>query len=415
VAPYTGRIREDGKFFHVLLKDGSQCEIMGTFFDEAVDRFLPMLSLGRVYHFSGGSVRASRSSPRSDRQDCVLIFNSDARVVEVDDPSAAAVSLSFSYTSLAELPALPPNRDVDVLVWAYSAEAANDVQLRKSNTMAPRRRVEVCDRSGFRCELTLWHGEAIAFPDEANCVVSVKDARINSFNGRSLGLAPGSVMSIDPDTPEARDLRQWATGGVDFTALPSVSVGSDLNTPYAYLAQINEQQLGSRERPDYVTCVVLCADVPVGRKMYYQACPTPGCKFKGFANRIPGDNSFVCERCHQATATPKLRYNFPVKLVDFSGSMQVGVLGDDGLGAMFTGVGVDDWVSTTNDGQNQQVALGMARKRFFHPLQVKCRIKTDVYNNVTRVKASLMNVSKLGFAEGARFYYGEIEKFVIAA
>jgi replication factor A1 len=413
VTPYKGRIREDGKLFRVILKDLSQCEIRGTFFDEQVDRFFPLISVNKVYEFSGGSLRSIKSPVGPNRQDCEFTFDATTQITEVDDPEVASVSMAYAFTPLGQVPNVVVNREIDILVWAYAAEAVTDVNIKKGTAVTQRRRIQVCDESEHRGELTFWGGEAVAFPEGAGCVLSVKDARVSSFNGRSLSASASSTVSIDPEIPEAAALREWAQSGIDFASLPNISAGSNFTTPYAYLAQINEQQLGTHEKPDYITAYVMCADVPVGHRMYYQACPNPACKFKGFSNRIPGDNSFVCDRCHQTIARPKLRYNFSVKLADFSGSVQAGVLGDDALGAQFTGVGVDEWVCETNDGQDEHIASSAVRKHYFQPLQVKCRVKTDVYNEISRVKVSLINATKVAFAEGARFYAAEIAKFTL--
>jgi replication factor A1 len=343
--------------------------------------------------------------------DCEITFNSSTRIVEIDDPGAAAISGTHAFTPICEIPTLSPNREVDILAWVVSADAITDVQIKKDSSVAQVRRVELCDTSNHRCQLTLWRGAAVNFPDGANCVVSIKFARVSNFNGRSLQASPSSIVSIDPDIPEAAALRQWAASGIDFASLPTISLGADSGALRAYLAQINERRLGSRDKPDYIVSYVLCADVPVGHRMYYLACPTPACKFKGLSARIPGENTYVCERCHQTITTPFLKYTFSVKVADFSGSVPVGVLGEDSLGALFTGVGVDEWVSTTNDGQDQQTAMNLVRQRYFQPLQIKIRVKSEVYNEVTRVKVSLMSATKVPFAEGAKFYASEIMKF----
>jgi hypothetical protein len=53
-------------------------------------------------------------------------------------------------------------------------------------------------------------------------------------------------------------------------------------------------------------------------------------------------------------------------------------------------------------------AMNLVHQRYFQPLKIKCRVKSEVYNEVTRVKVGLMGATKIAFAESPEFYVNEI-------
>jgi replication factor A1 len=376
VIPFRSRTGQDGKLMNVILKDKSGSEIRGTFFNEQVDRFLPIVQQDRVYRFAGGTIRSASARFHSTGHDCELRFTANTTIDPVDnDPETGRVTLAYRFTRIADLLRVPPDRDVDILAWVVSADPLTEVQLRNRDRTANRRRLEMADQSGKRCELTLWDADAASFPDAGGCVISVKDARVSSFRGRTLSANQSSILRIDPEIPEAFALRRWALTVPDFRAFQSISTAGDFSASPVYLAQINAQELGKQEQADYVTVICCCAEVFIHRRLYYAACPTPSCRFKGFSGQLPGDGAYVCDRCHQAIDTPKLRYNFALRMVDFSGSVSMTVLGDDEIGALFTGVTVDDWVFQTDDGQNIQAARKLVAARYFRPVRVRCKVR----------------------------------------
>lgn len=43
----------------------------------------------------------------------------------------------------------------------------------------------------------------------ARPIVALKSVRVGDFNGKNLGSISSSTVSIDPDRPEAQQLRAW--------------------------------------------------------------------------------------------------------------------------------------------------------------------------------------------------------------
>ena len=65
------------------------------------------------------------------------------------------------------------------------------------------------DRSGKVVNLTLWRAEAEGFDGSSCPVIALKGCKVSDFGGRSLSTLFSSLMNIDPDIPEAHQLRGW--------------------------------------------------------------------------------------------------------------------------------------------------------------------------------------------------------------
>lgn len=57
--------------------------------------------------------------------------------------------------------------------------------------------------------MALWDKMADDFHGEKGQIVALKNVRIKQFNGLSLSCSPLTTVTIDPDIPEAMNLRNW--------------------------------------------------------------------------------------------------------------------------------------------------------------------------------------------------------------
>ena len=69
--------------------------------------------------------------------------------------------------------------------------------------------LHLVDRSGREVRCTLWGAEAEGFNPSNFPVVAIKGARVSDFGGRSLSTLMSSLLMVDPDIPEAHQLRGW--------------------------------------------------------------------------------------------------------------------------------------------------------------------------------------------------------------
>ncbi len=72
-----------------------------------------------------------------------------------------------------------------------------------------KRELTLVDRSGVSIRMTLWGQQAEQYNEPEQAVIAFKGVRVGDFNGRSLSMVGSSVMTSNPDMPEAHVLRGW--------------------------------------------------------------------------------------------------------------------------------------------------------------------------------------------------------------
>lgn len=105
---------------------------------------------------------------------------------------------------------------VDVIGVIHSVAPIALLQ-RKDGSQTDKRNLTIRDDSGASIEVTLWspfaqrEGEALEqrFLAGEHPVLSLKNARIGDFGGRSLSTVASTQMEVNPDIQEAGRLRNW--------------------------------------------------------------------------------------------------------------------------------------------------------------------------------------------------------------
>ena len=98
---------------------------------------------------------------------------------------------------------------VDVIGICKSAADVASIITKTTNKKLSKRELQLVDRSGREVTCTLWGAEAEGFDASNFPVVAVKGARVSDFGGRSLSTLFSSLLMVDPDIPEAHQLRGW--------------------------------------------------------------------------------------------------------------------------------------------------------------------------------------------------------------
>ena len=90
-----------------------------------------------------------------------------------------------------------------------TAADLSSIITKTTNKKLSKRELHLVDRSGREVTCTLWGAEAEGFDGSNFPVVAVKGARVSDFGGRSLSTLMSSLLMVDPDIPEAHQLRGW--------------------------------------------------------------------------------------------------------------------------------------------------------------------------------------------------------------
>lgn len=394
----------EGKLFSVILKDSLGSEISGTFFNDEVDRFDSLIIQDHVYSISGGIIKYKSRRSYTTNSDYEITFDKTT-IVKNEDDDGKIGNLTYNFCPLNSIGNLKKDTHVDVICYVISIEPISEILSNKAQKTFHKRTIVVCDDSNVKCEVSLWGEDADNFPNEGNFFVAFKDAIISDYYKRSL--ICNSIYRINPNIPEVSLLKEWIkTIKGNFDKLQSISV--NYFDSMVLLSQINTENIGTRERADYVNMFVTFTDINAQRKLFYQACPNPSCHFKGLV--MQGTN-YYCERCTSLITEPKARYNFSVKIQDHTGSSYVSIIGDDAVGSLFIGMNAEDWANETQDHDDENYIRHKLIPRFFTPLRIRCRYKMDTYQDQGRVKGTIVSASPLSYKESALFYAKEIRKY----
>ena len=205
---------------------------------------------------------------------------------------------------------------------------------RKGNEMN-RKELVIVDSSNTVASLalTLTHLQSIRFTVfgnnalitddvlQSHPVIAIKSAIVSDFGGHSLSGFDSTTISLSPPLAEANQLRQWYmnNGSTNATSLSHVSAQSSMARRKTLSAiqvgdgetsEGQDEQLGFKEKPDYLTVKVMVRSIPHDRSVVYPACPKWG--REGGVRRslkedgrkcqkklIQGVDGWSCESCNR--------------------------------------------------------------------------------------------------------------------
>lgn len=78
-------MKGEGCLMNIDIIDKEGTQIQATFFNEAANKFHPILQENHVYLFSNGQVKLANKKFTSIKNDYCIYFDSNADIVEIDD------------------------------------------------------------------------------------------------------------------------------------------------------------------------------------------------------------------------------------------------------------------------------------------------------------------------------------------
>ncbi len=211
--------KSSGSMFKVELLDEAGSEIGAAFFKEAVAKFFDVVTVGSVYYMGGGKVKVADPKWSNGRQ-YEITFDEKSTVTPASEDAAIA-RVTYNFTPIAAVAQKDKDALVDVLGVLSEVRDKQDIHTKAGKDMT-KREVVLTDSSGAggasAIELTLWGEKASKGELAVGQVVAIKNAKVSEWNSRSLSMMQSSSMAVDPDMPEAHQLRGWFEGGGRQTA-----------------------------------------------------------------------------------------------------------------------------------------------------------------------------------------------------
>lgn len=383
--------RGEGKLFSVNFLDESG-EIRATGFNDVVDKLYDLLEVNKVFYVSRATLKTANKNYSTVNNDYEMSFNPDTTVVPCEESSTSIPMLQFDFVPIGNIESIEKDNYIDVIGVCKSSSDVQTFVARTTNKELVKRDIKLVDQSNKEVSLTLWGSDAEKFDGSLNPVVAVKGAKVSDFNGRSLSLTMSSTMQINPDIKEAHLLKGWYDReGCNIEAESISGKGANaaggLSGQWKTFAQVNSEQLGMGDKPDYF---INKATVVMLRKenCMYMACPSEECNKKV----IDMNNGiYRCEKCNREYSEFKWRLLLSVSLADFSENQWVtcfqeaaeAILGikAEELGAM---------KETDEERFNEVLADANFKSYLF-----KLRTKMETYNEESRLKTIVVTATPI--------------------
>jgi replication factor A1 len=387
-----------------LLDDSGEVRLSG--FTQAAESFYDILEENQVYFFKNFSVKpANRQFSQLDN-DYEIQFTGETQVLPCLENNDTIPTISFNFVDIASIENAEPNSFVDVIGICKRIGELQRFTSRTTNKEFVKRDIFLVDKTNREICLTLWDKVAEDFTDDSQPVVAAKRVKVSDFSGKSLSLPGSSLFQVNPDITEAHFLRGWYDNEgskLNPQSLTAAKVGgAGGGTPWKLLREANSASELLGDKADYFMSKVTIMSFKRETAMY-KACPSPDCKKKVIDN---GNGLFRCEKCNKEFPEFRWRVMLQVDFADVSDHIwatcfqETGeqILGNDSetLGRIFS--------------ENADAFDALIKEALFKTYIVKFKSKMETFNGENRLKATVMDLHPIKFAEYAKQLLAEIKE-----
>lgn len=396
--------RGDGKLFSVHLMDESG-EIRATGFNDAVDRFYPILQENKVYFISKAKVNIAKKQFSTLPNEYEISLESGSEIEECAE-AGDVPEVKYNFVPIDQLFSVEPNSTTDVISILDGYSDVSEIVSKATQRPIKKRELTLIDSSGMSVRMTLWGAQAENFENtiagEDKPVLAFKGVKVSDFGGRSLSMFSSSTMSINPDIPESHGLRGWYDNegsSAQIRSFNSVAADSGASSAnqgglraneFRSLAQVKDESLGtSFERADFFNTRGMVVYIRPGT-LYYTACPAQDCNKKVM---MDDESNWRCEKCDRSYPAPVRRYIFTANMADYTG--QIWVNGFNEVGLALLGVTADELDAIHNESEAEfKAVLTRAIGRVF---DFGCRAKQETFNDTSRVRYTITRIQPVDF------------------
>ncbi|KAG5670389.1 hypothetical protein PVAND_000658 [Polypedilum vanderplanki] len=378
----------EGKLFNVDLCDESG-EIRCTGFRDSVDRFYDLLEIGKVYYISKCQLKPANKKYSKINNDYEMTMSSETQIQPCSDDTSSIPKIKYNLVSISDLAGKPKDDIVDVIGIAREIGQVTNIVARASGQQLTKREVTIADQTNASIVLTLWGAEAENFSGFDNPVVLAKNVRIGEYGGgKTLGTTVSSTVLVNPEMPEAHQLKGWYDNNASkcsFVGLSQRTAGPSSAYQWATFNDCLKKQFGI-DKADYFQTMAMIHMIRI-ENMFYKACPSESCNKKVIDS---GNGVYRCEKCNAESPNYSNRMLANVLLGDSTSNRWVTLFAN--VGEKLFGKNTDELVRIKENDKNEFDNL--IQKILFKPQIYKLRTQTETYNDVPRNKITCVAVGE---------------------
>ncbi|RZC73961.1 hypothetical protein C5167_049442 [Papaver somniferum] len=412
--------RGEGKVFSFDLLDSEGGEIQVTGFNAVADLFYDQIEAGKVYLISRGSLKPASKNFNRLQNEYEITLENTSTIQPCTEDDHTIPKQQFNFRRISDIETMEINSMLDIIGVVSSINPTQNITTKNGETQ--KKTLQLKDMSGRSVELTLWGSICSAEGQELQKmrekggfpVLAVKAGRVNQFNGRSVGTLSTSQLFIEPDVPEARTLKQWFDSegrNMQAISLSKESSGTGRLDVRKTLSQIKYEQLGTSEKPDWITVQARISFVKT-EIFCYTACPElvgdRQCSKKVIND---GDGRWKCERCDKSFSECDYRYILQLQIQDFTGHTWVTAFQETGEKIM--GHPAKALYYLKHEEQDEEKFSDITRGVLLNRYIFKLKVKQESFEDQQRVKSTIVAVEKLNFSTESRHLLDLIDRHLV--
>jgi len=395
-----------GKLFSMDLMDDSG-EIRVTAFKEVCDKFYDYAQVGKVYYVANCSVKAANKQYSKLNNDYELTFKDNGSMELVEEDTSDVPTMVYNFAKICDLSGAEKDSMVDVMGVCKSVGDEQTIVTRAGKELV-KREITIVDRSATEILLTLWGTTAQNFDGSGFPVVAAKSAKVSDFNGVTLS---GGDLMINPDMDMAHELKGWWDNEGSQAATQSLTVkgmgmGGGDGGKVKTIGEVKAENLGyNSDRGDYYSTVATITFFSKDKALY-KACGKEAdgkqCNKKVVEN---GDGTYRCEKCCEEKPTFVWRLMLQLNMSDATDNTWATCFQETAEKVL--SAKADDLGRLMESEEDQYNSVFTAAT--FQTFQFRMRVKADTYNDETRLKHTVVDVTELDWASHCKKLVQEIE------
>lgn len=420
---YWSNAKGEGSLFSIELLDSSGTDIRATMFKEAVDKFHPMLEIGKVYTLSGGRLKVANMQYNTCKSSYEVTFDQNSEI-HLDNDTGEIEQQLFEFVKIANVSDVEPGKNVDLLAVVKSVGAVGTIVSKKSGHELTKCELQLVDDSNAEINLTVWGERATNAANEfANTpIVAFRRVRVSDFGGRSLSSSGSSPVTISPRIPETQALNHWWTdmgGSTANTTKLSSTMGGGAGRISTVeerktIASIKNENLGhsNPDKPDWINFKATFNWIKTDKDggAWYTACPNEGepCKTR-YKVAQTADGNYHCERCQGTFPNCVRKFIFSATLTDDSSTTWVSLF-DDQARVLLEGISADDVYEKTYAQGDIDSYNAYFDKALFSEWIFTCKVKQEMVQDEMRIKTSVYALHPVDYVKESKELLQAIRK-----
>ncbi|CAN6313601.1 unnamed protein product [Urochloa humidicola] len=409
--------RGEGCVFNVELTDEDGTQIQATMFNEAAKKFYPMFELGKVYYVSKGSLRIANKQFKTVKNDYEMTLNENA-VVEEAEGETFIPQVQYNFVKIDQLGSYVNGRElVDIVGVLQNVSSTMSVRRKADNETIPKRDIVVADDSGKTVSVSLWNdlatttGQELLDMVDSSPVIAIRSLRVSDFQGVSLSTVGKSTLLVNPDLPEAQNLKSWYDSEGKGTKM--APIGADMGAARAgglrsmysdrvFLSHITSDPNMGQEKAVSFSLNAIISHIKPDQNMWYRACKT--CN-KKVTEAVGG--GYWCEACNKNDDECSLRYIMVIKVSDPTGEAWVSVFNEHA--EKILGCSADE-LDRIRKEEGEESYTQKLKEATWVPHLFRVSVVQNEYMNERRQRITVRTEAPVDYAAESKYLLEEIAK-----